>query len=164
MRFAGHVWRNKNELASDVLLWTPTHGKQKPGRPKRSYIDQLADDTGCYPQELDNAMSNKEDWRKRIMQCRPRSTWWWWWWSFHMLNSNFLLAVVLINFKDVISLGHLKRAQRSYWAKCPLLKLVTIYKIMKQIWYLCLWKTWNLAQLRNFFLLIITPNHYQSPW
>ena len=74
MRFAGHVWRNKNELASDVLLWTPTHGKQKPGRPERSYIDQLADDTGCNPQELDNAMSNKEDWRKRVMQCRPRST------------------------------------------------------------------------------------------
>ena len=74
MRFAGHVWRNKNELASDVLLWTPTQGKQKPGRPERSYIDQLADDTGCNPQELDNAMSNKEDWRKRVMQCRPRST------------------------------------------------------------------------------------------
>ena len=34
----------------------------------------LADDTGCNPQELDNAMSNKEDWRKRVMQCRPRST------------------------------------------------------------------------------------------
>ena len=61
-------------LMSDVLLWTPTHGKQKLGRPERSYIDQLADDTGCNPQELDNAMSNKEDWRKRVMQCRSRST------------------------------------------------------------------------------------------
>jgi hypothetical protein len=30
MRLAGHVWRNKNELASDVLLWQPTHGKQYP--------------------------------------------------------------------------------------------------------------------------------------
>ena len=73
MRFSGHVWRNKDELASDVLLWNPRHGQQKPGRPERTFIDQLADDTGCEPQELDNAMTNKEDWRKRVMQCRPRS-------------------------------------------------------------------------------------------
>ena len=73
MRFAGHVWRNKDELASDVLLWEPTHGKQDPGRPKRTFIDQLADDTGCRPQELKNAMSNKEDWRKRVMRSRASS-------------------------------------------------------------------------------------------
>lgn len=73
MRFAGHVWRNKDELASDVLLWQPTHGKQDPGRPKRTFIDQLTDDTGCNAQELDNAMTNKEEWRKRVKQCRASS-------------------------------------------------------------------------------------------
>ena len=73
MRFAGHVWRNKDELVSDVLLWEPTHGRQDPGRPKRTFIDQLADDTGCRPQELKNAMSNKEDWRKRVMRSRASS-------------------------------------------------------------------------------------------
>ena len=73
MRFAGHVWRNKEELASDVLLWEPTHGRQDPGRPKRTFIDQLADDTGCRPQELKNAMNNKEDWRKRVMRSRASS-------------------------------------------------------------------------------------------
>ena len=73
MRFAGHVWRNKDELASDVLLWQPTHGKQDPGRPKRTFIDQLADDTGCNTQELSNAMNNKDDWRKRVKQCRASS-------------------------------------------------------------------------------------------
>nr|XP_058968139.1 uncharacterized protein LOC131794630 [Pocillopora verrucosa] len=26
MRFAGHCWRSKEELAGDVLLWKPTHG------------------------------------------------------------------------------------------------------------------------------------------
>ena len=75
MRFAGHVWRNKEELASDVLLWEPKHGKQEQGRPKRTYIDQLADDTGCRKQELNNAMTNKDDWRKRVMQCRASSIW-----------------------------------------------------------------------------------------
>ena len=73
MRFSGHVWRNKDELASDVLLWQPTHGRQDPGRPKRTFIDQLADDTRCKAQEFMNAMNNKEDWRKRVMQCRASS-------------------------------------------------------------------------------------------
>ena len=27
LRLAGHSWRSKNELVSDVLLWTPPHGK-----------------------------------------------------------------------------------------------------------------------------------------
>ena len=73
MRFAGHVWRNKNELASDTLLWQPTHGKQNPGRPKRTFIDQLTDDTGCKAQELKTAMDDKLEWRRRVMQCRASS-------------------------------------------------------------------------------------------
>ena len=73
MRFAGHVWRNKEELASDVLLWKPTHGRQEPGRPRRTFIDQLADDTGCKAQELPNAMNNREEWRKRVMLSRASS-------------------------------------------------------------------------------------------
>ena len=32
-RHAGHRWRSKDELISDVLLWTPTHGRAKAGRP-----------------------------------------------------------------------------------------------------------------------------------
>ena len=28
---AGHCWRSRNELISDVLLWTPTHGRAKAG-------------------------------------------------------------------------------------------------------------------------------------
>ena len=35
-RHAGHCWRNKDELISDVLLWTPTYGRAKAGRPGRS--------------------------------------------------------------------------------------------------------------------------------
>ena len=32
-RHAGHCWRSRDELLSDVLLWTPTHGRAKAGRP-----------------------------------------------------------------------------------------------------------------------------------
>ena len=40
-RHAGHCWRSRDELISDVLLCTPTHGRAKAGRPARTYIQQL---------------------------------------------------------------------------------------------------------------------------
>ena len=46
-RHAGHCWRSRDELISDVLLWTPTYGRAKAGRPARTYIPQLCEDTGC---------------------------------------------------------------------------------------------------------------------
>ncbi len=46
-RHAGHCWRSWDELISDVLLWTHTHGRAKAGRPARTYIQQLCEDTGC---------------------------------------------------------------------------------------------------------------------
>ena len=42
---AGHCWRSRVELISDALLWTPTHGRAKAGRPARTYIQQLCEDT-----------------------------------------------------------------------------------------------------------------------
>ena len=41
-RHAGHCWRSKNEIVSDVLLWTPTYGQSKAGRPARTYIHTAA--------------------------------------------------------------------------------------------------------------------------
>ena len=38
MRFAGHCWCSKEELAGDVLLWKPTHRLQPKGRPKKTYM------------------------------------------------------------------------------------------------------------------------------
>ena len=35
-RHAGQCWRNKDELISDVLLWTPAYGQAKAGRPART--------------------------------------------------------------------------------------------------------------------------------
>ena len=49
---AGHYWRSKDELISDVLLWTPSHGRAKIGRPARTYIQQLCADTGCSLEDL----------------------------------------------------------------------------------------------------------------
>ena len=35
----------RTKLVRDVLIWTPTHGQAKAGRPARTYIQQLCEDT-----------------------------------------------------------------------------------------------------------------------
>ena len=80
-RHAGHCWRSKDELVSDVLLWTPTYGQAKAGRPARTYIQQLCEDTGCNPEDLPEAMNDREKWREYVKDIRAGdTTWWWWWW------------------------------------------------------------------------------------
>ena len=61
-RHAGHCWRSRDELISDVLLWTPSHGRAKAGRPGRTYIQQLCEDTGFSPEDLPEAMNDREGW------------------------------------------------------------------------------------------------------
>ena len=73
--------RSRDELIRDVILWTPTHGRAKSGRPARTYIQQLCEDTGCCPEALPRAMNDREEWWERIRDIRATSaTWWWWWW------------------------------------------------------------------------------------
>ena len=79
-RHAGHCWRSKDEIVSDVLLWTPAYGQSKAGRPARTFIQQLCDDTGCNPEDLLKAMNDRETWRERVRDiCASRTSWWWWW-------------------------------------------------------------------------------------
>ena len=78
-RHAGHCWRSRDELISDVLLWTPTYGWAKAGRPARTYIQQLCEDAGCSPKDLPEAMNDKEVWRERVRDIRASGTTWWWW-------------------------------------------------------------------------------------
>ena len=78
-RHAGHCMRSRDELISDVLLWTPTHGRAKAGWPARTYIQQLCEDTGCCPEDLPEAMNDREKWRERVMDIRATSTTSWWW-------------------------------------------------------------------------------------
>ena len=64
-RHAGHCWRSRDELIRDVLLWNPSYGRAKAGRPARTYIQQLCEDMGCSPEDLPEAMNNREKWRGR---------------------------------------------------------------------------------------------------
>ena len=111
-RHAGHCWRSRGELISDVLLWSPTYGRAKAGRPPRTYIQQLCEDTGCRPEDLPEAMNNREKWRERVRDIRASCTtrWWWWlmlywivWnrtvWSFNcvLTNSWYLIELLVLN-------------------------------------------------------------------
>ena len=76
-RHAGHCWRSRDELISDVLLWTPTYGRAKAGRPAQTYIQQLYEDTGYSPEDLPEAMNDREKCRERVRDiCVCGTTWW----------------------------------------------------------------------------------------
>ena len=101
-RHAGHCWRSRDELIRDVLLWIPTHGRAKAGRPARTYIQQLCEDTGFCPEDLPRAMNDREEWRERVRDIRAASTIWWW-----------LILMVCMVFTKVRELSY--QAQRAQY-------------------------------------------------
>ena len=89
-RHAGHCWRSKDELISDVLLWTPAYGQAKAERPAQRYYQQLCEDTGCSPEDLPEAMNDREKWRERVRDIHASGTTWWWW-NIHIPNDKSVL-------------------------------------------------------------------------
>ena len=74
-RHAGHCWRIRDGLISDVLLWTPhMAGQKQDDQPEHTYIQQLWEDTGCNPEDLPEAMNNREKWRERVRDIRAGGT------------------------------------------------------------------------------------------
>ena len=86
VRRTRHCWRSKDELISDVLLWTPSHGRAKAGRPTRTYIQQPCADTGCSPEDLPEATDDREGCQERIRDIRADGTTWSWWLSQNRCN------------------------------------------------------------------------------
>ena len=79
-RHVGHYWKSRYELISNVLQWTPSHDRAKAGQPARTYVQELCADTGCSPEDLLEAMDDREGWWERIRDiCTDSTTWWWWW-------------------------------------------------------------------------------------
>ena len=104
-RHAGHCWRSRDELIRDLLLWTPTHGRSKAGRPARTYIQQLCEDRWCCPEDLPRAMNDRKEWRERVRDIRATSATWWGWWYTKESNTSlrinkeriFSLLLILIS-------------------------------------------------------------------
>ena len=100
-RNAGHSWRSRDELISDVLLWAPTYGQARTGRPARTYIQQMCEDTGCSPKDLHEVMNDREKWRESVKDIRAGgTTWWWWWYTYIMLPKKIMLPTKHIYIHD----------------------------------------------------------------
>ena len=101
-RHAGHCWRSRDELITDVLQWTPTYGRSKAGRPARTYIQQLCEDTGCSPEDLPEAMNDRKERRERVREIYTGGTIWWWWWLSWLVSWMAKFSRIM---KSVIFLG-----------------------------------------------------------
>ena len=67
-RPTGNCWRSKEELRSDMLLRTPSHGRAKVGRPSKTYIQQLCTNTENSLKDFLGAMGNRERERERVRE------------------------------------------------------------------------------------------------
>ena len=108
-RHEWHCWRSRDELISDILLWTPTYGWGKAGRPARTYIQQVCEDKGYIPEPLPEAMNDREKCRERVRDIRASGTtwwwwWWWWWWCIIFLDIQLIFKLYCLSDK---SLWHL---------------------------------------------------------
>ena len=78
-RHAGHDWRSKDELISEVLPLNPSHGLESVGRTTRTYLLKLCMDTVCSLEGLQEAMDDRDEWRERIREIHASCLTWWWW-------------------------------------------------------------------------------------
>ena len=71
LRLAGHCVRHKEEMASDLVLWEPTHGRPSRGRKHLTYIDTLRKDTGLEDtKDIRNVMLDRNSWRDIVKNSR----------------------------------------------------------------------------------------------
>ena len=77
-RHVGRCWRSRDELVNDILMWTPSHGRAKAGRPARTYIQQLCTDTGYSLKDLPGAMDGRDGWWEKVREIHAGGVTWWW--------------------------------------------------------------------------------------
>ena len=76
-------WWSKDELMSNIFLWTPTHGHTSVGRSAKTYIHQ-----NCTEWRLEDIpeYTARERERERVTRIYTVTMpwwwrWWWWWWQ-----------------------------------------------------------------------------------
>ena len=70
LSLSGHCWRSKNEIASDLFLLEPKHGKRSIRGQVRTTVDVLEADTGIPSDSLPATMDDRVGWRKKAMGGR----------------------------------------------------------------------------------------------
>ena len=77
-RQVGQGWRSKDELTSNVLLWTPSHGQANVGRSARTCLQQLFTDTGWSLEDQPDAFDDRNEWQERVREIHASGTSWGW--------------------------------------------------------------------------------------
>ena len=96
-RHARHCWRSRDELISDILLWTPPHGRAKAGRPARNPHTAVLWGYRCSSEDLPEAMKDRGEWRERVRDIRAGGlTRWWWWWLFLIIHSTHIYYLFFV--------------------------------------------------------------------
>ena len=68
LQLAGHCFRHPELSTQPLVLWIPTHGGRRRGRPKKTYVDVLMRDSGAAtPRELATTMEDRGVWRSRVV-------------------------------------------------------------------------------------------------
>ena len=155
-RYAGHCWKSKDEIVSDVLLWTPADGQSKAGRPARTFIQQLGDDTGCNPVDLPEAMNDRETWRERVRDIRASRTTWWWW---NKKGYNFFFKILFYDRR--VPITPFVSTSLSFCFKNDIIQVIlpmsyTILKPYLQV-LLCLLSYWLMANKISHFINCLRP-------
>ena len=76
-RHVGHCKRSKDELISDILLWTPSYKHAGVGWPTRTYLHLLCTDTRCSLEDLpEDGMIETNS--SRVREIHAISMIWWW--------------------------------------------------------------------------------------
>ena len=57
-----------------ILYVNVAYGRAKAGRPARTNIQQLCEDTGCSPEDMPEPMDDKEKWLERVRDIRAGGT------------------------------------------------------------------------------------------
>ena len=72
---AEHSWRNKEELISELLLWTTVHGSTSVDLPLKTYIYQLCADTEWHLEYLPKEIDDRDGWWERTKRIHVISMW-----------------------------------------------------------------------------------------
>ena len=76
LKLAGHIVRQSEEVASNLVLWKPSHGKPNRGRKGKTYLDNLMNDTNMERvDELQSLIMDRDLWSHLVNNCCSGSGW-----------------------------------------------------------------------------------------
>ena len=82
-RYAGHCWRSRDELISDVLQWTPHMDEQR--QEVQLGPIYICADAVFSLEDIPEVMDDKEGWWEIRTDGATSWWWWWWWWCRHQV-------------------------------------------------------------------------------